>query len=166
MQEKKPLNTYIHCPSIPFYFFTTTYCFYAYCFGEKRTIHLQKKRKEKWILEDKMAVFLVFVLIVLCVLSSVIPARIFMSADDPGPRSCRDYVQTDSVSPFLPALPSQICVWHVSLHLARTCLAFGYCIMALVRQHYNFTMACGKVTRLWQTKCLCKSIKKDQKMKW
>lgn len=63
-------------------------------------------------------------------------------------------------------LSSQICEWHVSLHLALTCIAYGHCIMAwaLVMQHPSTTRACEEVTRGRETNCLCKSIKKTKQL--
>lgn len=82
---------------------------------------------------------------------------------------CRARAHTDSLSSVrqslsisLSKLSSQICEWHVSLHLARTCIAYGDCIMALglsnaALQHYSNTW--GEVTRGRETNRLCKSIK-------
>lgn len=70
---------------------------------------------------------------------------------------------------FLPlslrTLWPQICGWHVSLHLARTCTAFGRCVMARGRGnaappgHYATR---GDVTR--ETNCLCKGIKTTKQL--
>lgn len=60
-----------------------------------------------------------------------------MCPDDPD-YTCTGHVRTLKLSPsFCQSLfhsPSQlspqICEWHVSLHLACTCIAYGHCIMA------------------------------------
>lgn len=58
-----------------------------------------------------------------------------MLADD-ADYTCGEHVHIDlHLSHSLSAPPLQICEWHVSLHLARTCIAYGHCVMA--RGHGN-----------------------------
>lgn len=45
--------------------------------------------------------------------------------------TCGGHMHTLILFPSLSKLSSQICEWHVSLHLASTCIAYGDCIMAL-----------------------------------
>lgn len=93
----------------------------------------------------------------------------YMLAADPD-YTCGGDVHTDffffPLSLSVCTLSSQICEWHVSLHLALTCIAYGHCIMAraLVMQHPSTTRACEEVTRGRETNCLCKSIKKTKQL--
>lgn len=61
--------------------------------------------------------------------------------------------------PSLSKLSSQICEWHVSLHLARTRIAYGDCIMALGPSNAALLQHVGQATRGRETNRLCKSIK-------
>lgn len=99
---------------------------------------------------------------------------LFICPDDPD-YTCGGHVHThwfsflcQSVSPSLPLSThtSQICEWHVSLHLARTCIGYAHCIMAsglsnaALQRYYNT----WEVTRNRETNCLCKSIKTTKQL--
>lgn len=63
-------------------------------------------------------------------------------------------------------LSSEICEWHVSLHLARTCIAYGDCVIArgfsgAVLRHDSNTWG-GKWEEAEKQTRLCKSIKDGQ----
>ena len=93
--------------------------------------------------------------------------------DDPDYTCCGGHVLTldslfsvpQSLSPSLSiCLYTQIFEWHVSHHLARTCIAYGRCIMALGLSNAALLQHVGQVTRGRETNRLCKSIKMTKQL--
>lgn len=96
--------------------------------------------------------------------------------DDPDYTCCGGHVLTLDSLFFCPSVSfplslsfcllhsSQICEWHVSHHLARTCIAYGRCIMALGLSNAALLQHVGQVTRGRETNRLCKSIKTTKQL--